>query len=178
MLPNIEALAEKLSLHFEGVETHPFAGSFSLARAKTPEELRQIRALGAQTYEDFLQLVSVNRELPRGQLLPLAEGRIWSGTAAVGNGLVDELGGLYSAVHRAADLAGIGDGYTVVERPERLTLEQQIEKLLMGTGVFRPSKPGQLSAFTRDLEREIRHLGALNDPHGQYAILPYALRIN
>ena len=180
MLWNIEDLADKLSLNFEGVETHPFAGSFSLARAKTAEELRQIRALGEQTYDEFLQLVAVNRGITRNDLLPLAEGRIWSGQAAVANKLADEIGGLNNAVQRAADLAGIGDGFDIIERPKPLTLEEKIEEMLTGgtMTLARPAPRGQLGILFNDFEEEIRRLTALDDPHSLYTFLPYSLKIH
>ncbi|MEX0332044.1 MAG: signal peptide peptidase SppA [Puniceicoccaceae bacterium] len=179
MLWNIEELAGKLSLHFEGVETHPFAGSFSLARAKTEEELRQIRVMGEQTYDEFLQVVAVNRGITRNDLLPLAQGRVWSGTAAVKSNLADEIGGLKSAVQRAADLAGIGDGFDVIERPRPLTLEEKIEEMLTGGSMTlaRPTPRGQLGIMLSDLEEEVQRLASLNDPRGLYTVVPYNLKI-
>ena len=46
----------------------------------------------------------------------LAEGRVWSGTDALKNGLVDELGGLSRAIELAAEEAGI-ENYRVRELP-------------------------------------------------------------
>jgi protease-4 len=134
--------------------------------------------LGAQTYDEFLKMVAVNREMTREELLPLAEGRIWSGKAASKNKLVDESGGLTAAIQRAADMAGIGDLFTVIERPELLTIEQQIEKLIMGVSANPPKTQSSLQLMTRALKLEINRLGSLNDPYGQYMILPYSLKIN
>jgi protease-4 len=178
ILPNIDEMLDNLSLSFEGVETHPFAGTFSLARAKTPEELRQIRAMGEQTYDDFLQLVAVNRNMTRNELLPFAEGRVWAGRTALKANLVDELGGLMDAVQRAADLAGIGDSFNLIERPKPLTLEEKIEELLLNSSMAKASTRGQLGIMIHDLEVEFKRLAALNDPHGQYLLMPYTLRIN
>ncbi len=177
MLPNIEKLADKLSINFEGVETHKFAGSFSLARSKNEEEMRQIRALGAQTYDEFLQMVAVNRDMTLPEVRAVAKGRVWSGKAALQNGLADTEGGLMAAIQRAADMAGIGDDYKVIDRPRVLTLEEQIQEMLVGSKVDHFNGSAGLQSFVQDMEEELRRLKSFDDPHGQYAILPYSLKV-
>jgi len=178
MLPNIEGLADKMSVSFEGVETHPFAGTFSLGRKKTPEEMRQVRELAAGFYDEFLEFVSVNREMPYGQVREVARGRIWSGTQALEIGLVDELGGLMAAVQRAADLAGIGNDFKIIERPKRMSIEEQIEEWLVNASAQAPAvnENRTLIGAFKDFEEEFVKLSILNDPFGQYAILPYTLK--
>jgi protease-4 len=178
MLPNIEQLAEKLSINFDGVETNPFAGTFSLGRSKTEEEMRQVRALGAQTYNDFMRLVAVNRNMALRQVRPLAKGRVWSGKAAIEVGLADEEGGLMDAVSHAAEMAGLGSVYSIRELPRALTLEEQIQKMFVGADA-QPAQSGMaLKSLVSDLEMEIKRISAFDDPHGQYLLLPYSLKIN
>lgn len=179
MLPNIEGLAEKLSVSFEGVETHPFAGTYSLGRSKTEEEMRQVRSLSQSFYSDFINVVATGREMSLEEVHLRAKGRVWSGAQAVELGLVDDLGGLTTAIQRAADLAGIGDNFTVIERPRPLSLEEKIADLLMDSGMAKAAtpRPGTLQSLWKDVEMEVRKLSRLNDPNGQYAILPYALKI-
>jgi protease-4 len=179
MLANVEKLADKLSINFEGVETHPYAGTYSIAHSKTEEEMSQIRALSKSFYEDFLNIVSESRDMTVDAVRERAKGRVWSGLAAEKLGLVDATGGLSTAIQRAADLAGIGDDYRLIERPRRLTLEEQIEDLFLGMGAFtRPAaSTSPLKQAWDELEGELKRLSLLNDPHGQYAILPYSLKI-
>lgn len=179
-LPNIKELAAKLSLNFDGVETHPFAGTYSLARPKTEEEMRQIRDLARQFYEDFLQLVAESREMDRERVREVARGRVWSGEAALANGLVDETGGLMQAVQRAADTAGIGDDFSITERPRPLTFDQQIQEWLVNAtgGRILGKSESPLQAAYHQLEREFERLARLHDPLGLYAILPYSLNIH
>ena len=75
-------------------------------------------------------------------------------------------------------MAGIGDNFSVIERPELLTLEQQIEQFLIGVQASPPATRNSLQILANDVELEIKRLGWLNDPHGQYMLLPYSLRIN
>lgn len=179
MIFNVESLADKLSIHFDGVETHPFAGSYSPTRSKTPEEMEAIRALAGGWYDEFLAFVARNRDLSPEAVRSRAKGRVWSGLAAMENGLVDAQGGLYAAVQRSADLAGIGNDYTLLERPRRVSLEEKIQQWLTGKEMFRREKGagGVIYTVWKDLEGEMRRLSFLNDPYGNYAILPYALKI-
>lgn len=177
LLPNIEKLAQKLAINFEGVETHPFAGSFSLGRAKNEEEMRQIRALGAQTYDEFLKMVAVHRKMTLQQVREVAKGRVWSGKAAVEIGLADFEGGLMHAVQKAADLAGIGDDYKIIDRPKILTFEEQIQEMLVDSKSDHFSGSTGIQALVQDMEEEFKRLKSFNDPHGQYLILPYSLKV-
>lgn len=62
------------------------------------------------TYDLFLKRVSAGRRRPVSAIEPYAEGRVWSGTDALDNGLVDHLGGLEYALSRARMLAGLRAG--------------------------------------------------------------------
>jgi protease-4 len=180
MLANVEQLAQKLSISFEGVETHPFAGTYSIGHSKTTEEMAQIRALSKSFYDEFLNIVAENRDMTVEAVRERAKGRVWSGLAAEQLGLVDATGGLSAAIQRAADLAGIGNDYRLIERPRRLTIEEQLEDLFMSVGAYsRPTgTKGAVQEALSDVQAEVRRLSLLNDPYGQYAILPYSLKIH
>jgi len=52
-------------------------------------------------------------------VLEIAQGRVWSGVEAKQLGLVDEIGGLGSAITFAAKKASLGTRYRVMEYPAR-----------------------------------------------------------
>jgi protease IV len=58
-------------------------------------------------YDDFTQKVAVGRKLPLEKVRDLARGRVWSGADAKSRGLVDSLGGFWTAAGQAAALAGV-----------------------------------------------------------------------
>jgi ClpP class serine protease len=67
-------------------------------------------------------------------VMQIAEGRVWSGTRAVELGLVDELGGLDRAISKAAEFAGLPDGYEVEIYPKSVDhLARLIEQLTEGS---------------------------------------------
>jgi protease-4 len=66
-------------------------------------------------YDTFTSHVAEGRNLTKEQVLAIAEGRVWSGTEALGIGLVDANGGLYEAIAKAANLADLGADYSLEE---------------------------------------------------------------
>jgi len=181
MLTNIQGLSERLSLNFESVQTHQHGGMYSLARPKTEEEMRQVREQAAAFYEDFLGYVAEGREMDRDRVRELAGGRVWSGRAAKELELVDDFAGLMETIRKAGDVAGIGNDYSIMERPRRETLGEQFQHLLGATGWFSDpvgtASSGSLRALWDEMADELHQLSRLDDPHGRYAILPYVLKI-
>jgi protease-4 len=180
LLANVEQLAHNWSINFESIQTHPFAGTFSLGRSKSEAEMAQLRQIGADFYDEFLDLVATSRGMQVEQVRELARGRVWSGKAALDLGLIDAHGGLARTIQRAADLAGIGDNYRIEERPRARTLEEQFEELF-GANLFRGIVPGSTGGPVNELLQvageEWERLSQLNDPFAQYAVLPYTLKI-
>lgn len=71
-------------------------------------------------YDDFTQKVADGRKLPLGKVREDARGRVWSGTDAQARGLVDALGGFWTAAGQAAGLAGVPEGgmvFRIYPRP-------------------------------------------------------------
>ena len=60
-------------------------------------------------YKTFCQRVATGRNLKVDFVDSIARGRVWTGADALNIGLVDTLGGLYTAVNIAAEKAGISD---------------------------------------------------------------------
>ena len=60
----------------------------------------------------FTQKVAAGRKLPLAQVQDAARGRVWTGADAKTKGLVDELGGFWTAAATAARLAGVDPANT------------------------------------------------------------------
>ena len=81
-----------------------------------------------ELYEQFVAAVAEGRGLPVAEVRELATGQLYTGTQALNLGLVDELGGLDTAIDLAASLAGI----TIPEIEEYSLPASFFEKLLGG----------------------------------------------
>jgi protease-4 len=84
------------------------AGLFRETEKWTPEERAKMEAQTNSIYFDnFVPKVSAGRNMSVEQANTLGQGRVWTGTQAKGNGLVDEFGGLEKAIQIAKELAGL-----------------------------------------------------------------------
>jgi protease-4 len=118
VIPNFSGLAtDKLGINFEEVKTHSLGG-LTPFRAATPVEKTKVQRGIEHFYDLFLTRCADGRQLPKDSIAQIAEGRVWTGVDAQRIGLVDELGDLYAAAAKAAELAGIAaDGYYTATYP-------------------------------------------------------------
>ncbi|MBI3675002.1 MAG: signal peptide peptidase SppA [Proteobacteria bacterium] len=91
----------------------------------TPDQWAALNHQADVIYADFTHKVSEGRKLPIDKVQNIAKGRVWSGTDAHNQGLVDQLGGLWTAVAEAKKLSGIADSSQIslrtYPRPKSLT---------------------------------------------------------
>ena len=122
----IEGLLEKLGLELETVKTgkHKDMGIGPL----TEEQRQIIQDISDELYEQFVAAVAEGRNLPVAEVRKLATGQLYTGGQALSLGLVDELGGLDTAIELAANLAGI----SIPEIEEYTPPTSLFERLLGG----------------------------------------------
>ena len=80
----------------------------------TPDQLAALNREADAIYADFTGKVAAGRHMPLAKVLDIAKGRVWTGADAAQRGLVDQLGGFWTAADTAKKLAGIGADETVV----------------------------------------------------------------
>lgn len=80
---------------------------FTTMRRFTDADWQMVDAWLDRVYDDFVGKVAAGRNLAREQAHEVARGRVWTGVDARDRGLVDELGGLRTAVGIAAERAGL-----------------------------------------------------------------------
>jgi protease-4 len=79
----------------------------------TPEQLKSVNQQADVVYADFTQKVAEGRKMPLERVQEIARGRVWTGADAKERGLVDQLGGFWTAVDDAKALAKISPGTEV-----------------------------------------------------------------
>src|SRR5580693_7054498 len=102
-------LKERLGVGSDAVRTNANADAWSIDAPFTPEQHARVEAEADLCYADFVQRVAEGRKLSTDAVEAVARGRIWTGADALGHGLVDELGGLRTAVRRAKVLVGLDE---------------------------------------------------------------------
>lgn len=83
-------------------------------RGLTDSEKSYVNAIINESYDRFVDNVATGRNLPVDKVREIADGRIYTGTAAKEMGLVDDLGGLYDAVSIAKNMSNVKDKATIV----------------------------------------------------------------
>lgn len=76
-------------------------------RGLTDEEKEYADSVVMESYDEFVTQVADGRNLSRGKVKELADGRLYTGSRAKELGLVDGLGNFYDAIDKAAELGGI-----------------------------------------------------------------------
>ncbi|WKG04804.1 signal peptide peptidase SppA [Mycolicibacterium sp. HK-90] len=100
-------LKDKLGVGSDSLRTNANADAWSSNAPFTDEQHAHVEAEADLLYTDFIERVAHGRRLTVDQVDEVARGRVWTGVDARDRGLVDELGGLRTAVTRAKVLAGL-----------------------------------------------------------------------
>lgn len=100
-------LKEKLGIGSDTVRTNTNADAWSSNAPFTDEQHAHVEAEADLFYADFVERVAAGRDLTVAAVDDVARGRVWTGADAKDRGLVDELGGLRTAIDRAKVRAGL-----------------------------------------------------------------------
>ena len=184
VLFNGQKLGNNNGITWDTVKTSEYADQQTISRPKSAQELEVYQRSVDRIYNLFLQKVSQGRKLSTAKVAEIAQGRVWSGTAAKQIGLVDEIGGLNVAIEYAAKQAKLGNNWQLQEYPqvgswgERLLgkkLDETKAKLGIEKTEIKSNNPliNELGKF----QQEIKILQTMNDPQGIYTRLPVNLKI-
>jgi len=102
-------LKDRLGVGSDSVRTNENADAWSINKPFTDEQHAHVEAEADLFYTDFVERVAAGRKLSVEAVDAVARGRVWTGADALERGLVDELGGLRTAINRAKVLAGFDE---------------------------------------------------------------------
>ena len=105
--PNISGLLKKYSVEMRVYKAGKYKDILSMFKDSTEEEVAIIEGLLSDTYNRFIADVARGRKKKVSTIEKLAEGRIYSGEAAVKNKLADEIGGRREALSKLSELCGV-----------------------------------------------------------------------
>jgi protease IV len=112
----------KLLFNRETIALGEHATMLSDDRPFTEEERKIVRREIERIYAYFLNLVAKARKMRADQVVPVAEGKVWTGRQALDRKLVDEMGGLDAGIRKAREMARLSDDAVVreVRSPKRM----------------------------------------------------------
>ncbi len=173
LVPNAEKLLEqKLGLTTDVVSTNKNSDFPSIVRPMNSYEKEVMQMSIEDTYKDFIGKVAAGRKMTPGSVDSIGQGRVWSGTRAIKNGLVDEIGGLKDAIKGAANLAGI-ESWSIRELP---VIEDPYTRILSQL-----SGDIKMSILKKELGETARYFNIVQDIRelsGIQARLPYLIEIH
>ena len=104
LLPSIEDALSKFGLNYDGLSTTDFNPSIV---SNPNENLKSfIQNYVDRAYSDFINLVSEGRDLNIDSVNEISNGKIWTGTQALENGLIDNIGTQSEAIERLKEIIG------------------------------------------------------------------------
>ncbi|HTV59538.1 MAG TPA: signal peptide peptidase SppA [Verrucomicrobiae bacterium] len=110
---NVSGLYNLLGVSTDSVITSENATFYSDQQNFTPTQQASIMKMLNQTYANFTKGVASGRHLPLEEVDRIGKGRVWTGAQAKDLKLVDELGGLDTAIAAAKQLAHIPESEEV-----------------------------------------------------------------
>jgi protease-4 len=170
---NFEKIAADNGITTDSVTTtNPLATLFNPIKQKSDADLAILQKAVDRFYDQFLDRVSQGRQIEVAQVNEIAQGRVWSGSEAARLKLVDEIGGLSSAIVYAAGLVHLGDQPRLTEFPGRKDLSEKLKELFKSTPRPPVARFDPVGQGVQELETELNDLRALNDPAGIYSRFP------
>lgn len=118
---DVSGLMENYGIEENVIKSGEMKDILSSTREMTDEEYEVLQNYVDESFDVFLDVIEEGRsDLNRNQIETLADGRIYSGTQAQEEGLIDEIGYLQDALENLKEQEGLADAQVfqyVVEEP-------------------------------------------------------------
>lgn len=89
---NYHELANEYGIKFNTIKSGKFKDILSPSKPMSEAEREIIQGLVDESYQQFVNVIEQGRKMSEQKVIELADGRIYSGSQALENGLIDQLG--------------------------------------------------------------------------------------
>ncbi len=174
VIPDYSGLVtQKLGVKFDEVKTNKNSGFGNiLARPLNADEIGYLTAYVNRGYQLFRKRVADGRRMSVPQVEKIAQGHVWLGQDALINRLVDQLGGLSTAVTKAAQLAKVKEYHTTEYPAAPSILDQLFSSATRGSYLDE-----QLRTTLGDFYEPFALIRKLNQREAIQAELPFYLNM-
>ena len=161
-----------MGLTTDVVKTNNYADLGDMSRPMREDEKALIQKSVEKTYDTFLSRCADGRGMSKDSIDHIGQGRVWTGEQALKLGLVDELGGIDTAIEIAAQLAELDNDYVVTTKSGKKDFftelfEKQLEDVRLEL------IKGWLGDEEYELYRSVQEMKAME---GIQARLPFDVR--
>lgn len=166
-------LENKIGITFDEVKTGEYGERFTITRPLTEAEKRIWQTELERHYETFTSKAAEGRNMTQDAIKAVGGGRVWTGTQAKENHLVDILGTFDDAVKIAASAAGVESDYKVRYYPQKKPFIEEFMETLSGDIEAKSMKAelGEYYIWFKKWED-------LKTKQGSQARLPFDIQIN
>lgn len=166
-----ELLKDKMGLSFDEIRFHTNANWLNPTSPLTSEQRMAFTYFVESFYDTFVNRVAESRNRTFDEIHAVAQGRVWSGEDALEIGLIDHLGGLDTAIERAAYLVNL-ENYSIRTLPRERTL---LETIASSSQVSIEQRFASRIPYYNEL-RFVESMVSLQRPNA-WAIMPYFIEI-
>ena len=175
-IPTFQNTLKKIGVNVDGVGTTNLSGQLRIDRPLGEDAKILLQSFIERGYEEFLGHVAEGRKKTRDEVHAIAQGRVWIGTDAKNNGLVDHLGLFDQAVKSAAKRANLTGDYDVeriepeLSWAETLALQIKVWFAKNFVGDIASRIPAlQVAREFEPLQRELARWSRMNARDNRYA---------
>ncbi|WP_448175690.1 signal peptide peptidase SppA [Morganella morganii] len=170
VVTTFEDSLSEIGVHTDGVSTSPLADA-TVTKALTPEFSELMQLYIESGYSNFINLVAKSRHKTPEEVDKIAQGRVWVGSDAKANGLVDKLGDFDDAVAKAAELASVEHPVLNWMQPEMTFIDRLLAETAGNVKVTLPSSLQGLIPVPvgAQLTQQASFMKMLTDPQYRYA---------
>ncbi len=174
VLPNINKLANTMGINAQQVKTNKNTIMYSPFQPLDETQRTFIKESVSDIYELFTTRVANGRGMTQTAVKAIGQGRVWTGTDALKNGLVDELGGLDLAIKYAAEVAKIED-YKIREYP---VFETNLEDMLSKFGLVKAKEVILKEELGEANYKLLKQIKSQTQKKGIQLLFPFSTEIN
>ena len=176
MLPNMNELGKNIGINAEQVKTHKNASGYSVFEPLDEGFKAVVLESIEDVYGTFLQRVADGRKMTTEQVNEIAQGRVWTGTDALKNGLVDKLGSLDDAIKYAATLAKVKE-YRTENYPEYESSFEDLLASMSGISIFKTKESLLKEQLGTEGYMLLEKIKRAQNIKGVQAMMPFELDI-
>jgi protease IV len=166
---SLHGLYDKIGINKEVLKRGHYADLDSDYSPLNDDQRQKLAGQIDAFYRSFVGKVAEGRKKNFEQIEPLAQGRVWLGSQAKQNGLVDELGGLDRAVEMVRNKANIA-------ATERITLVPYPAKRSVLDQIF--NRSDESAALEMKIEKALDHLPVSALARGGFLkLMPYSITV-
>lgn len=174
MLPNMHGFATKYGINAEQVQTHKNASGYSVFEPIS-EDFKNVTLESIDNiYKTFVTRVATGRKMSFAQVDAIAQGRVWTGSDAIKNGLVDKLGNLDAAIKHAASLAKSKE-YRTENYPEYKKDFNEVLEALAGAKIYKSKETIMKEEIGEENYMLLQKIKKINNRKGIQMLMPYEL---